>query len=126
MATRILAHLGALAPGGRVASLVGSEVVYIAGRSATPATMTPYDVAAVRLRDGLDLAGSPPEDVARYLGALRTERAARAVAAVADGDLVAAADLATLVEHVARLPWAEAEGRARAAGALVGAYAAEG
>jgi hypothetical protein len=125
VATRILAHLGALAPDGRVASLVGSEVVYVGGRTASPATMTPYDVAAVRLGDGLDLAGAPPADVARYLEVLRTERAVRAVAAVASGELVAAGDLATLVEHIARLPWAEAEAHARTAGALVGAYAAE-
>lgn len=126
MATRILAHIGALAPEGRVASIVGTEVVYIGGRGASAATMTPYDVAAVRLRDGIELAGSLPADVARYLAALRAEPAARAVAALASGELVAAGDLATLVEHIARLPWPEAEAHARAAGALVGAYAAEG
>lgn len=126
MATRILAHLGALAPDGRVASLVGTEVVYVGGRGARAATMTPYDVAGVRLRDGLELAGSLPVDIARYLAALRMEPAARAVAAVASGELVAASDLTTLVEHIARLPWSEAEAHARAAGALVGAYAAEG
>lgn len=100
-------------------------MVYVAGRSASVATMTPYDIGAVRLGDGTVLAGSPPADVARYLEALRAEPAAGAVAAVASGELVAAVDLAALVGHIARLPWSEAEARARAAGALIGAYTAE-
>jgi hypothetical protein len=104
--------------------LVGSEVVYIGGRGASPATMTPYDVAAVRLRDGIVLAGDPPDDVERYLGALRAERTARAVASVPDG-AATGADAVELVERLSGVSWAVAEGRARAAGALLGAYPAE-
>ena len=122
VATRILAHLGLLADDGRVAIVVGSEVVYVPGRGTSASTLTPYDVAAVRLRDGIDLAGTPPDDAARYLDALRADRSARAAALVTTGEVATAADVVGLVEGLARLPWAEAEGRARAAGALVGAY----
>ena len=124
MATRILAHLGLLDPGGRVAALVGSEVVYLAGRGTTAATMTPYDVAAVRLGDGIALAGAPPDDLERYLSALRADPSARAAAAVG-GDVAATVDVVALIERLAGTPWAEAEARARAAGALVGVYPAE-
>jgi hypothetical protein len=113
-----------LARNGRVATLVGADVVYLMGRAATAATMTPYDVAAVRLADGLVLAGEPPEDADRYVDALRSDRAHRAAADAIDG-LVTAPDLAELVERVTRLSWSEAELQARAAGALVGATATE-
>lgn len=126
VATRILAHLGLLAEGGRVAVLVGTEVVYLPGRGATPATMTPYDVAAVRLADGLDLAGTPPDDAERYADALRRHPAARAAAMTAHGGVTTARDVVDLVERLAGIPWAEAEAAARAAGALVGAHPADG
>src|SRR5688500_10230203 len=41
VATRILAHLGALAQGGCVALRVGSDVVYLAGRGVVTEVMTP-------------------------------------------------------------------------------------
>src|SRR5258708_30345466 len=87
VATRILAHAGALASDGRVAALVGTEVVYLAARGISPHTMTPYDVAAVRLGDGSVLAGEPPEDFARYLAALRTT-GSRAAAGAAQRPVV--------------------------------------
>lgn len=126
MAIRILTHLGLLAEGGRVAILVGSEVVYLPGRGATPATMTPYDVAAVRLTDGVDLAGTPPEDAESYVNALRADRSAGAAALTASGEMTTAHDIVELVERLARVPWAEAEASARTSGALVGGYPVEG
>lgn len=122
VATRILAHRGLLAPDGRVATMVGSDVLYLPGKATTPSMMTPYDIAAVHVADGSVLAGDPPDDAPRYVAALREARGARAVALLADGTLVTTPDLATMVEGLARMPWAEAEGDARAAGALVGAY----
>lgn len=125
LATRILAHAGALAPAGRVALVVGSEVVYLAGRQTAPTVMSPYDVVALRLRDGVCLVGEPPDDVEDYLGALRTEPRTRCVARSADGSLVSANDLPALVREMVGLDWVEAEARARSAGALIGAYPAE-
>lgn len=121
VAIRILAHRGSLAPDGHVAVLVGSEVVYLPARGTRPATVTPFDMAAVRLGDGLDLAGTPPDDAERYLRALRADPGARAVALAPDG-LVTAAELSALVERLVGLPWPAAEVAARAAGALVGVY----
>lgn len=100
--------------------------MYIPGRGVAAATMTPYDIAAVRLAGGIDLAGTPPPDADRYLDALRADRTARACALTATGEIVTAADVVELVERLAGLPWAETQGRARAAGALLGAYPAEG
>ena len=97
----------------------------MAGRGASAATMTPYDVAAVRLADGTGLTGTPPSDVARYLEALRADRSARAVALAASGTLETGPDAVGLVERLAEMTWTEAEARARAAGALLGAYPAE-
>lgn len=102
--------------------VVGSEVVYVIGGGATAATTTPYDVAAVRLADGTLLAGSPPADVDRYLGALRADRSVRVVARVPPDEMASAVDVIGLVERLAGMHWAEAEGQARAAGALLGAY----
>jgi hypothetical protein len=121
VATRILAHANALAGDGRVVVLTG-EVVYIAGAGVSNHTMTPYDVRIVRLRDGLDLFGAPPDDVGRYLDALRAHPEARAAALVVDGTLVTADSLAGLVGAVLHRPWDEAEAQAKAAGALIGAY----
>jgi hypothetical protein len=125
VATRILAHAGALAADGHVALLTG-EVVYIPGSGISNHTMTPYDVTIVRLRDGLDLFGDPPADVGRYLEALRAGPAAHAAALAADGTLVTADSLRTLVLTLLQSPWDEAEAHASAIGALIGAYPISG
>lgn len=121
VATRILAHADALGGGGHVV-LVTGEVVYVAGAGVSNHTMTPYDVAIVRLRDGLDLFGEPPPDVGGYLDALRSHPDARAAAVAADGTLVTADALGSLVLALLHRPWDEAEAQARSAGALIGAY----
>lgn len=121
VATRIVARAGALAPEGRVALLVGTEVVYLAGRGVTAATMTPYDVAAVRLLDGLPLTGEPPDDAGRYLAALR-EGAGRAAALRADGTLLVAGSVRACVAALLGRPYDELEAEARLTGALFGAY----
>ena len=121
VATRILAHAEALSADGRVVMLTG-EVVYVAGEGIRNHTMTPYDVTIVRLRDGLDLFGSPPNDIGRYLDALRAHPEARAAALAVDGTLVTADSLAGVIEAVLHRPWDEAEAHAKAAGALIGAY----
>jgi hypothetical protein len=122
VATRILARAGALAPDGRVALRVGTDVVYLAGAGVSPHTITPFDVAAVRIGDGFTLQGTPPADAGRYLAALRSSPEARAVVAVANETLVTAASLAEGVERVLGRPFAEATAEARAAGALIGAF----
>ena len=121
VATRILAHAGALSPDGRVA-LVAGEVVYTAGRGVSLHTMTPYDVVAVRLGDGTELWGDPPEDIERYLAAFRAAPAGRAAALAADGSVVSAPTVRECVAHLLGRPWLEAETAARASGALIGAY----
>jgi len=123
VATRILAQADALAADGRVALLVG-EVVYVAGAGISNRTMTPYDVTIVRLRDGLDLFGTPPDDVTRYLDALRSSPGSTTVALAADGTLVTADGLGALVLALLHRSWAEAQAEAKAAGALIGAYPA--
>lgn len=125
VATRILAHLGALASGGCAALRVGSDVVYLAGRGVVTEVMTPYDVAAVRFGDGVVLAGEPPEDAGRYLEALRRAPGAAVAAAAPDGTLAVAPALAPLVERLTGLGWEEALERTRVRGGLVGAYPAE-
>ena len=121
VATRILAHADALRTGGHVVLRAG-EVVYAAGAGVSNHTMTPYDIAIVRLRDGLDLFGTPPVDLGRYLDALRAHPEARAAAVAADGTLVTAGGLGALVAELLHRPWDEAEAHARSAGALIGAY----
>jgi hypothetical protein len=121
VATRILAHAGALAPDGRVALRAG-EVVYVAAAGTSSHTMTPYDVTIVRLADGLELFGTPPADIARYREALRAHPDATAAAVAADGTLVTAPDLRSIVRALLHRPWDEAEAAAQAAGALIGAY----
>jgi hypothetical protein len=121
VATRILAHARALADDGHVALLIG-EVVYLAGAGVSNHTMTPYDVTIVRLRDGLDLFGTPPSDASRYLEVLRSTPEARAAALAADGTLVTADSLPAVVATLLHRPWDEAEAHARASGALIGAY----
>lgn len=125
VATRILAHLGALVSGGCVALRVGSDVVYLAGRGVVTEVMTPYDVAAVRLGDAAVLAGEPPEDAGRYLEALRGAPGAAVAAAAPDGTVVVAPALAPLVERLTGLGWEEALEQTRGRGGLVGAYPAE-
>jgi hypothetical protein len=121
VATRILAHANALAGDGRVV-LVTGEVVYLASAGISNHTMTPYDVTIVRLRDGLELFGTPPRDVARYLDALRARPETRAAALAADGTLVTADSLPSVIVTLLHRPWDEAEAHAKAAGALIGAY----
>jgi hypothetical protein len=121
IATRILAHAEALSADGRVVVLTG-EVVYVAGEGIRNHTMTPYDITIVRLRDGLDLFGTPPNDIGRYLDALRAHPEARAAALAVDGTLVTADSLAGVIAAVLHRPWDEAEAHAKAAGALIGAY----
>ena len=121
VATRILSNANALSESGRVVLLTG-EVVYVAGQGISNHTMTPYDVTIVRLRDGLDLFGTPPSDVGRYLEALRAHPEARAAALAADGTLVSADSLPSVVATLLHRPWDEALANAKAAGALIGAY----
>ena len=125
VATRILARAGALADDGRVALLVGTEVVYLAGRGIAAASMTPYDVAAVRLTDGLALGGDPPDDAERYLAALRAGPASRAAALRRDGTLVTASSARACVAALLGRPYEELESEARITGALFGAYPPE-
>lgn len=121
VATRILAHADALARDGHVVLLAG-EVVYVAGAGVSNHTMTPYDIAIVGLRDGLELFGTPPPDLGGYLDVLRAHPQARAAAFAADGTLVSADGLGALVMALLHRPWDEAEAHARSAGALIGAY----
>ncbi len=121
VATRVLAHADRLGAAGRVVLLTG-EVVYVGGAAISNHTMTPYDVAIVRLRDGLVLVGDPPTGLARYLDALRERPAARAAALTTDGTLVTAESLHSLVAVVLDRSWDDALDHARAVGALIGAY----
>ena len=125
VATRILARAGALANEGRVALLVGSEVVYLAGRGIAAASMTPYDIASVRLADGLALGGDPPEDAERYLAALRAASRSRAAALRKDGTLVTAPSARACVAALLGRPYEDLEAEARLTGALFGAYPPE-
>ena len=122
VATRILARAGVLAPGGRVALRVGVDVVYLAARGVSAAGMTPYDVAAVRVPDVLELSGDPPEDADRYVAALAGAPGARAAAPRADGTIVTAASVRECVAALLGRPYEELEAEARATGALFGAY----
>ena len=102
---------------------MGSEVVYLAGRAVRSATMTPFDVCALRLGDATVLAGTAPDDAEAYVSALRVP-GVRAVASTADG-VVSADGVRALVERLCGSSWQEAEDQARGAGALVGAYPSE-
>ena len=125
VATRILARAGALAADGRMALLVGREVVYLPSRGVAGASMTPYDVAAVRLADGLALGGDPPEDAERYLAALRAASDSRAAALRSDGTLVTAPSARACVAALLGRPYEDLEAEARLTGALFGAYPPE-
>lgn len=124
VATRILAKAGVLGPTGRVAILVGTEVVYISNRSVSSEAMTPYDIAAVHLVDGSVLYGVPPEDLEPYLAALRADGVG-AVARVVDETFVTAGSVRQCVGALLRRPWDELEREARVTGALFGAYPSE-
>lgn len=131
VATRVLAHAGALAPEGRITVLAG-EILYVAGRGVPNDRMTPYDVVPVWLVDGHVFQGTPPNDLQRYLAAHRDDPAVKSAALCADGILVTGRSLrdCALVALRRTRPgaevddraWEEAEAEARAAGALVGAY----
>jgi len=138
IATRILARAHALAEGGRIALRL-RDVMYIGGRDASPATLTPYDVAVLLLEDGTVLHGSPPADVDRYLEAQRAPGVGSAARA-ADGVLVTAKDLracavatlrrarredATADEAVIERTWLDLVADARVTGALIGAFPTE-
>jgi len=124
VATRILARAGALAEHGLMAVLVGTEVVYVAARGIAAAAMTPYDVCAVRLADGLALSGEPPEEAERYLDALRRTAGARAAALRRDDTLVTAPTARACVAALLGRPYEELVAEARVTGALFGAYPA--
>jgi hypothetical protein len=139
IATRILSRAGALAPDGRV-TLRLNDVLYIGGRGIGLATMTPYDVAVLLLRDGSTLHGSPPADVAAYLDAHRRMSDAASVARVGDGEYVSAQSLrgcvvaalrrargeeATRDEAVIEQAWLDLVSHARISGALIGAFPTE-
>lgn len=122
VATRILARAGALAADGCVALLVGTEVVYLPGQGVAAAAMTPFDVAAVRLADGLPLGGDPRDDAELYLAALRRSGGARAAALRQDGVLVTASSARDCVAALLGRPYEDLEAEARLTGALFGAY----
>ncbi|MDQ3401388.1 MAG: hypothetical protein M3470_10335 [Chloroflexota bacterium] len=122
VASRILARAGVLAEDGRMALLVGSEVVYLAARGIAVASMTPYDVAALRLADGLPLGGDAPDDAERYLAALRSSTLARAAALSRDHTVVTAPSARACVAALLGRPYEELENEARLTGALFGAY----
>ncbi|HET8569090.1 MAG TPA: hypothetical protein VFM93_08910 [Candidatus Limnocylindria bacterium] len=126
VASRILARAGVLAPTGRVALRVGTEVVYLCKRGVEAHAMTPYDVVALRLADGLELAGEPPDDAGRYLDALRRASGAGAAALRADGTMLTAASVRECVASLLGRPYEELEAEARLTGALYGAYPAGG
>ena len=122
VATRILTRAGVLAPEGRVALLVGSEVLYLCGLGVPPRSMTPYDVAAVRFPDGLVLYGEPPSDVGRYIDALAAAPGARAAAGRVDGSITAASSVRDCVAALLGRRYEDLEREARVTGALFGAY----
>ena len=139
IATRILARAGALAPNGRV-TLRLHDVLYIGGRGIGLATMTPYDVAVLLVRDGSLLHGSPPDDVDAYLDAHRRLGHAASVARVGESEYVSAPSLrgcvvaalrrargeeATHDEAVIERAWLDLVSQARISGALIGAFPTE-
>ena len=128
VATRVLAHAGALAAEARITVRAG-EVFYVAGRSAQKATLTPYDVIAVRIADGDVLRGDAPQDVERYLAAHRREPEIASAVAIGDEVLTAASLRACAIAALARArpdlgegeeAWGRALGNAKTAGALIG------
>ena len=136
IATRILARAGALHLDGRV-TLRLNDVMYVGGQGATPATLTPYDVAVLLITDGTTLHGSPPDDVAAYLDAHRRTPDAASVARVSEGEYVTGPSLRACVVAALRRArgedeaaddatiqqtWLELVAQARVSGALIGAF----
>lgn len=135
VATRVLARAGALAGHGRI-TLRLHDVVYVAGRGVSNATMTPYDVVSVLIADGTPLLGLPPEDIGEYVALYRAESDAESVGRASDGVIVAAPSLrACAVALLARKRgepapdpmsleriWEELVAEARVSGALIGAF----
>ena len=139
IATRILARAGALAAEGRI-TLRLNDVVYIGGRGASLATITPYDVAVVLYDDGSTLHGSPPEDTPAYVEAHRRAPLAASVARVVDGAYLSARSLRSCVVAALRRArgeedpsddatietvWSDLVSQARITGALIGAFATD-
>lgn len=136
IATRILARSGALAPNGRI-TLRLHDVVYVAGKGASLATMTPYDVAVLFVEDASVLHGTAPDDVLGYLAAHRRWRDAASVARIVDGTFISAPTLracsvaalrrargeeGTNDERTIERVWEELVAQARISGALIGAF----
>jgi hypothetical protein len=139
IATRILARAGALAADGRI-TLRLNDVVYIGGRGASLATITPYDVAVVLYSDGSTLHGSPPDDTPAYVEAHRRAPLAASVARVVDGAYLSARSLRSCVVAALRRArgeedpsddttiervWSDLVSQARITGALIGAFATD-
>jgi len=139
IATRILARAGALAADGRI-TLRLNDVVYIGGRGASLATITPYDVAVVLYSDGSTLHGSPPDDTPAYVEAHRSAPLAASVARVVDGAYLSARSLRSCVVAALRRArgeddpsddttiervWSDLVSQARITGALIGAFATD-
>ena len=139
IATRILSRAGALAPDGRI-TLRLNDVLYIGGRGAGLATITPYDVAVVLVSDGSVLHGLPPDDTAAYLDAHRRTPEAASVARVGKGEYLCAPSLRSCVVAALRRArgeegtsddttiervWTDLVAQARISGALIGAFATD-
>ena len=135
VATRILARADALAPAGRI-TLRLHDVVYVAGRGVSNATMTPYDVVSVLIADGTPLLGVPPQDMDEYIGAYRGASDIQSVGRAWDGHIVGAPSLrACAVALITRKRherspdpvtlerlWEDLVAEARVSGALIGAF----
>lgn len=139
IATRILSRAGALAPDGRI-TLRLNDVLYIGGRGAGLAMITPYDIAVVLVSDGSALHGTPPEDTAAYLEAHSRTPDAASVARVSAGEYLSAPSLrscvvaalrrargeeATSDEQTIERVWTDLVAQARISGALIGAFATD-
>ena len=129
IATRVLAHAGALAADARITVRAG-EVLYVAGRGARNEALTPYDVTAVRIADAEVLRGEAPEDIERYLVAYRRDPKLASAGLVDDELLTAPSIHACAIAALARArpelgegegAWERALSEAKLAGALFGA-----
>lgn len=132
VATRILARAGALAETDRV-TLRAGEVCYVSARGVSNHTMTPYDVAIVRIADGIVLWSEPPADVERYLVEYRRDVRLGAVIATKRGMVNGAAlhvsAVRALGEHdvpgdadAVEAAWRRLVVEARSNGTLIGAF----
>ena len=140
VATRILARAGALPDAGRVTLRVG-EVAYVVGGGVSNHTVTPYDVAIVRIADGDLLAGVWPPDIERYLeryraGPLIASVIATGAGLIGDTSLRACAvrvlemsdpapaGSAPATRDAIEAAWLRLVTEARVSGALIGAFPA--